>query len=95
MAQKIFNDLLKPIPTYTEGPQILKKIVIALVREDARGLPPHMLPVYFCNFSKSSVNVCLLVEKNVKSRHLHEVVQCTCHIYILLDRNLYFPGIHT
>ena len=25
MAQKIFYDLLRPIPTYTEGPQILKK----------------------------------------------------------------------
>ena len=31
MAQKNFYDLLRPIPTYTEGPQIFKKIVIALL----------------------------------------------------------------
>ena len=27
----MFYDLLRPIPTYTEGPQIFKKIVIALI----------------------------------------------------------------
>ena len=30
-GSKNFYDLLRPIPTYTEGPQIFKKIVIALV----------------------------------------------------------------
>ena len=30
-GSKIFYDLLRPIPTYTEGPQIFKKIVIALL----------------------------------------------------------------
>ena len=29
-GSKFFYDLLRPIPTYTEGPQIFKKIVIAL-----------------------------------------------------------------
>ena len=31
MAQKFFMTCLRPIQTYTEGPQIFKKIVIALV----------------------------------------------------------------
>ena len=30
-GSKFFYDLLRPIPTYTEGPQIFKKIVIALL----------------------------------------------------------------
>ena len=30
-GSKNFYDLLRPIPTYTEGPQFFKKIVIALI----------------------------------------------------------------
>ena len=36
MAQKNFYGLLRPIPTNTEGPQIFKKIVIALINRERR-----------------------------------------------------------
>ena len=40
-GSKIFYDLLRAIPTYTEGPQIFKKNVIALI-------PGYPIPITNC-----------------------------------------------